>query len=235
MTTQSLTAATTCQNHFITHTLPFATGNRLREINTYESNGAGVAVNDLDGDGDLDLVFASIDREASILWNHGDLRFVTQPVDARFTRGVATVDVDGDGRLDIVFTHRGQETLSFWRNQGDSNNGNRFVRQPLSGVESFAYAMAWADLTGDGALDLVTGSYNTDLIQQGIANPESDVRAGVTLYVRQGDGYVATPLAPNAEALAIALLDLNGDGNRDIWVANDFDLPDRIWLQSGDG
>lgn len=235
VTMQPLTAATTCQDQFVTHTLPFATGTRLREINTYESNGAGVAVNDLDDDGDLDLVFASIDREASILWNQGELRFDAQPLEARFARGVATVDVDGDGRLDIVFTHRGQETLSYWQHQDNANIAERFVRQPLPGVESFAYAMAWADLTGDGALDLVTGSYNTDLIQKGIANPASDARAGVTLHVRKGESYTATPLAPNAEALAIALLDLNGDGNRDIWVANDFDLPDRIWLQTGDG
>ncbi|MEZ4681569.1 MAG: CRTAC1 family protein [Caldilineaceae bacterium] len=235
VTTQQLRVETACQNQFVTHTLPFTTGNRLREINTYESNGAGVAVNDLDGDGDLDLVFASIDREASILWNQGDLRFVVQPLDARFTRGVATVDVDGDGWLDIVFTHRGQETLSLWHNTGNSDPTERFVRRPLPGVESYAYAMAWADLTGDGALDLVTGSYNTDLIQQGIANPERNSHAGVTLYERQADHYIATPLAFNAEALAIALLDLNGDGHRDIWVANDFDLPDRIWLQSADG
>lgn len=230
-----LTPATTCADHFLTHTLPFATGTRLREINTYESNGAGVAVNDLDGDGDLDLVFASIDRAAAILWNEGALRFTTQEIDDRFTRAVATVDVDGDGLLDLVFTHRGQETLSRWRNTGVADRAQRFVREVLPGVESYAYAMAWADLNADGTLDLVTGSYNTDLIQQGVAAPQHDAHAGVVLYTRQGDRYLDLPLAPNAETLAIGLVDLNGDGQRDIWIANDFDLPDRIWLQSTEG
>jgi hypothetical protein len=55
------------------------------------------------------------------------------------------------------------------------------------------------------------------------------------LYIYDGERYGATPLAPNAEALAIALLDLNGDGRRDIWVANDFALPDRVWLHSKEG
>ncbi len=233
--TKLLTSPDNCQGSFVTHTLPFSTGTRLRELNTYESNGAGVAINDLDGDGDLDLVFASIDRESAILWNNGGLKFTAQPLADRFTRGVAIVDVDADGLLDILFTHRGQESLSLWHNQENANPGERFVRQPLPGVESYAYAMAWADLTGDGALDLVTGSYNTDLKQQGIAEPEHDSHAGVTLYARQGDGYVAEPLAPNAETLAIALIDLNGDGARDIWVANDFALPDRIWLREDGG
>lgn len=231
---QPLQPASTCQDRFVAHTLPFATGTRLREINTYESNGAGLAINDLDNDGDLDIVFASIDRESVILWNEGKLTFMPQSLDARFTRGVATVDVDGDGLLDIVFTHRGLETLSWWRNQSDNSSSERFVRQQLPGVESYAYAMAWADLTGDGALDLVTGSYNTDLKQHGIDNPEVDPNAGVTLYIRDGDGYQAKPLAPDSEALAIALLDLNNDGQHDIWVANDFDLPDRIWYRNGE-
>ncbi len=233
VSTKLLSTADSCQGSFITHTLPFSTGTRLRELNTYESNGAGVAVNDLDGDGDLDLVFASIDRESTILWNNGALKFTAQSLADRFTRGVAIVDVDADGFLDIVFTHRGQATLSLWHNQGDSPAGERFVRQQLPGVESFAYAMAWADLTGDGALDLVTGSYNIDLQQQGIAHPERDSHAGVTLYVHRDSGYLAEPLAPDAETLAVALIDLNEDGARDIWVANDFALPDRIWLRDG--
>ncbi len=99
------------------HDLDFVTGTRVRDISTYLSNGAGVAANDLDGDGDLDLVFASVDRESEILWNLGDLDFEAETLDDPFTRGVAIVDVDGDGLLDITFTHRGLEGLSYWRNQ----------------------------------------------------------------------------------------------------------------------
>src|SRR5262245_20323499 len=39
-----------CEGHFVEHQLLFATGVRIREINTYESNGAGLAINDLDKD-----------------------------------------------------------------------------------------------------------------------------------------------------------------------------------------
>lgn len=231
--TTPLTPPTACQGHFVTHTLPFATGTRLREIKTYESNGAGVAVNDLDQDGDLDLVFASIDRESAILWNEGELRFRAEPIGAPLTRGVATVDVDGDGWLDLVFTHRGLETLSYWRNQGHGGEP-RFVRGALTGVTTYAYAMAWADLNDDGTLDLVTGSYNTDLIQQGLDKPAQDPHAGIFVYTQSPETplhFLELPLTPEAEALAVALIDLDQDGRRDIWVGNDFDLPDRVWVQ----
>lgn len=231
VTQRALDQPTACVGHFITHTLPFATGIRIREINTYESNGAGLAVNDLDDDGDLDLVFASIDNASAILWNEGQLQFTVETLADRFTRSVATVDVDGDGALDLVFTHRGLQSLSYWRNQGAVSSGSRFVQRPLPGVESYAYAMAWADLTGDGQLDLVTGSYNIELQQQGLAEPEADARAGIVFYEQQAAGFVARPLAPKSQALAIALVDLNGDQQRDIWVANDFDLQDRIWVR----
>lgn len=217
-----------CENRFVAHNLPFATGTRIREIHTYISNGAGVAANDLDGDGDLDLLFASIDRNSTILWNEGDLRFVAEELAASFTRSAQIVDVDGDGLLDIVFTQRALDSLSFWRNSRQSGI-HRFVQTPLAGVDVYAYAQGWADLSGDDALDLVAGSYNTELKQQGIPAPTADDRAGLFVYEQSADGFVGQHLAPTSEALSIGLVDLNGDGQLDIWAANDFALEDSVW------
>ena len=229
ITESMLVNSADCTDSFTTHNLDFATGTRIREINTYESNGAGVAVNDLDDDGDLDIVFASVDRESTILWNQGNLSFTSEALDDLYTRAVNIVDVDGDGALDIAFTHRGLESVSYWHNQGDTAEGARFVRQPLPGVTTYAYTMAWADLNQDGALDLVTGSYNTDLKQQGIEAPEADEQAGIIYYEQRADDFLAYRLDARAEALSIGLLDLNGDHRLDLWVANDFSLQDRIW------
>lgn len=214
--------------------LDFATGTHLREINTYESNGSGVAVNDLDGDGDLDIVFASVDGEAVILWNEGNLKFKTEALADNYTRGVNIVDVDGDGKLDIAFTHRSLESVSYWHNRGSSAQP-RFAREPLPGVTSYAYSMAWADLNGDNLLDLVTGSYNTDLKSHKLSATEMQERAGVIYYEHQGNKFIAQPLTPQSEALSIGLVDLNGDGRLDIWVADDFTLQDKVWLYNQNG
>jgi enediyne biosynthesis protein E4 len=226
-----------CQGRFVPHKLPFAGGIRLREMITYHSNGSGVTAGDLDGDGDLDLAFAAIDREGAILWNEGDLRFTATPIPARFARSVMAVDVDADGRLDLTFTHRGKEGLTFWRNHGPRPGASTpdFVPTPLPGVTSYAYAQGWADLDGDGDLDLVTASYAAELRQHGVTDPDADPRAGVWLYTRQGDGFVPTLLARRAETLALALVDLSGDDRPEIWTGNDFGLPDHIWTRTPTG
>ena len=217
-----------CENRFIAHNLPFATGTRIREIHTYVSNGAGVAANDLDDDGDLDLLFASIDRNSTILWNEGDLRFVAEELAAPFTRSAQVVDVDGDDLLDIVFSQRTLDGISFWRNSGQKGP-QRFVATPLAGVDVYAYALGWADLSGDDALDLVAGSYNTELKQQGIPAPQADDRAGLFIYEQSADGFTGQRLSSSAESLSIGLVDLDGDGQLDIWAANDFALEDSVW------
>lgn len=230
-----------CSGAFVTHRLDFTTGTRLREIGTYISNGAGVAANDLDHDGDLDLVFASVDGESKILWNEGDLHFTAEALPATFTRGVAIVDVDADGWNDIVFTHRGLEGVTYWRNTGsdavasNTQPTTRFAPQSLPGVEPYAYAMAWGDVDGDGDLDLVTGSYAAELKQHGVDAPEDDPRAGVVLHLQQEGRWEAHVLDRHAETLSIAILDVTGDGRPEIWAANDFALDDKVWQRNGDG
>ncbi len=219
-----LDAAAPCIDGFVEHTLSFATGIRSRQLRTYLSNGAGVAANDLDGDGDLDLVFASVDNRAKILWNEGALNFVDVEIDDLNTRAASIVDFDGDGKLDIVFTHR-TSGVTFWRSLGQ----RRFEKQALLQPDVFAYAMGWADLNGDGALDLVTGSYLAELEREGFTPADMRGKTGVYLFERDGAGYKSRRLSGDAQALAIGLLDLDVDGQTDIWVGNDFDLQDQIW------
>ena len=220
-----------CTATFVPHALDYITTVDGDAVHLFDSNGSGVAIGDLDGDARLDLVFANLDGQSAIFWNQGGLSFRKQPLDDTNSRAVNSVDVDGDGQLDVVFTHRAGG-VSLWRNAG----GARFVHRALPGVLADAYAMAWGDLNGDRTLDLVTGSYDTELAKRDANAFLFSAGAGIYYYQQRADGtFAAQRLARNAQALAIALPDLNVDGRPDLLVGNDFAMPDQVWLRAGAG
>ncbi len=223
--------AAVCNGTFVAHDLAHVARAALPVPRLFDSNGSGLAVNDLDGDGDEDIVLGDLAGPLAILWNEGGLNFTRQELSLfRRARGVATVDVDGDGALDIAATN-GIAAPAIFRNQGD----RRFALYPLPGVNQPAYAMNWADLDGDGDLDLVTGSYDAGRQMESGSNYLFAAGAGVNVYLHADDGWQRQQLAESAQALAISLWDLNDDGRPDIWVGNDFDELDQVWLQRADG
>lgn len=220
-----------CTGAFAAHDLDHITQAPGDLTRLFDSNGSGLAVNDLDGDGDADIVLANLAGPSTILWNEGGLNFVRQELAMlRRTRAAAIVDVDGDGHNDIVFTNN-TAAPAVLRNQGERS----FRLTPLPGVTLPTYAMNWADLNGDNALDLVTGSYDAGQMVESGSNYLFDEPAGVNVYLQTGDGWQRTQLAPTAQALAISLWDLNKDGRPDIWVGNDFDAYDQVWYQGAAG
>jgi len=218
-----------CSGRFIRHELDHRTSVNQQPIRMFDSNGSGLAINDLNNDGRLDLIFANLDGAETILWNEGGLRFRTQELDLPpRTRAVAAVDVDADGWMDLVFTSQ-RAAPSWWRNQQDGT----FRLHVLPGVTSLAYALNWADLDGDGDLDLVTGSYNAELDQIMTNQTLFGVNHGIIAYENRDGQFIATRLSDRSQALAIALVDLNGDVLPEVAVGNDFSEPDRFWTQSG--
>ncbi|MFO7167309.1 MAG: CRTAC1 family protein [Chloroflexota bacterium] len=222
-----------CNNTFVTRPLDYTTLAAVRPVGLYESNGAGLAVGDLDDDGDQDIVMANLGGPNTILWNEGRFRWRAEELSHGGSRGVTIVDVDGDGDLDIVFTLRGDRP-SFFRNVG-TPEAPRFEPGQLPDVNNPFYTINWADLEGDGDLDLVAASYDADLLkQQGLIFTQRG-GVGVFVYEREGETYLQHRLADAADALAIALPDIDGDGRRDIWVGNDFIRPDGVWLWRNGG
>jgi hypothetical protein len=219
-----------CTNRFVAHDLAHVTNTADGMIRAFAANGTGLAVNDLDNDGDFDLILGAEAGANTLLWNEGGLTFTKSTLGEGPTRAITVIDVDGDGWRDVTLTtNRG--IFHYWHNEGDRT----FTRRILSGVAYPAYAMNWADLDHDGDLDLVTASYDagflTDIGNEYLLGDN----AGVYLYENQGTTLRPTRLAAAAQALALALWDLNADGRLDLIVGNDFAVPDYIWLQTAAG
>ncbi len=119
-----------------------------------------VAVGDVDGDGDLDVVAAGTagtsGTAVSLTWHEqaAGNQFVAHDIDAgRSLRWAALADFDVDGDLDILvsgFT----TSIDLYENFGDG----QFIRRQLSAAVSSGYSVAAADMDGDGDLDAVAQS-----------------------------------------------------------------------------
>ncbi|WP_420630247.1 CRTAC1 family protein [Candidatus Leptofilum sp.] len=229
-TTMPLPDTAVCSGRFVSHTLPYTTVIASDTVEMFDSNGAGLAVNDLDNDGDLDIVLANLAGPNTILWNNGRLQFQPQSLSHGNSRAVSTVDLDGDGWLEIAFTTR-TGSITVWPNE----NGRFTEHTTLPGVAHPAYVMSWGDLDADGDLDLVTGSYDAGLEKDFGDGFLFGDGGGVFVYENQDGAFSPTQLADASQALALLLVDLNEDGRLDIWVGNDFAVQDMVWLQTEDG
>ncbi|MCY4525606.1 MAG: VCBS repeat-containing protein, partial [Anaerolineaceae bacterium] len=224
----SLADRNDCDGTFQTHILPHSTtvpgGD---EVRMFEANGSGVGINDLDNDGLMDIVLANHGGPNSILWNLGDLNFERAVLGDGNTRAVTIIDLDADGRRDIIFS-RVASAPNLWANLGD----RQFEQEILPGIAEPLYSINWADVDQDGDLDLAGATYDAELLTLLGAEFLDSHIAGVYLYENAGNSFVAERLADEAQALALLLSDINGDGRPEILVGNDFAVPDYSWTRS---
>ena len=224
-------AGSACSGHFVTHTLEHTTVTPGgEEVRMFEANGSGLAINDLDNDGRLDIVLGNHAGQNTILWNEGDLQFTAEAMPVGDTRAVTIVDLDGDGWQDIIITRRASAP-NYWRNQGE----RKFQSEILPGISQPLYAINWGDLDNDGDLDLVGGTYDAELLAELGHEFLTSNRGGVYYYENRQGTFSPTQLTNEAQALALLLTDLNNDNRADILVGNDFALRDFVWYRTDTG
>ena len=136
--------------------------------NQIRLNGSGVALGDMDGDGNVDIFLCGLEGGNRLFRNLGAMHF--EDITGRagvacagqFSTGTAFADVDGNGHLDLLVNGIGTGTRLFL------NDGKGvFTEKHNSGLlrSGGATSMALADVDGDGDLDLYVANYRTTTIR----------------------------------------------------------------------
>ncbi len=204
----------------------------------------GVTLGDVDGDLDLDILVANGFDQSSppdrLYLNDGRGFFSSAPaqlpVDGLDTEAIALGDVDGDGDLDALLAngqvdHAGEAGAALPNRLYLNDGAGTFsvaVGQLPPDVDD-TVAAAFADIDGDGDLDLVLGNAWGSL---DLSEPPD------RLYLNDGFGnFSATSgmLAADGATLAVALFDADADLDIDLVLARGLDRQDRLLLNDGAG
>ena len=162
--------------------------------------------------------------------------------------GVATADYDNDGNEDLYITCVGPNHL--FRNLGNGKFSDVTAKAGV-GDPGFSTSAAWFDYDNDGKLDLFVANYvdwsvatdqlcSLDGKNKSYCTPQSYKGQSSTLYRNKGNGTFAnvTDAAklndPTSKSLGVVMLDYNGDGWMDLFVANDTE-PNKLYKNNGNG
>ncbi|MEM6638606.1 MAG: CRTAC1 family protein [Pseudomonadota bacterium] len=161
--------------------------------------------------------------------------------------GVAAADIDNDGNVDLYVMNFGDNQL--WRNRGDGTFED-ITEQAGVNDPRWSVSASFVDINADGLLDLYVGNYvKHDNAKQRVCKLAQRFDdycgplrgAGDTdrLFLNLGKGQFRDISKSSGitsawgGALGISTADFDGDGDLDIYVAND-GVANQFWINQGD-
>lgn len=223
---------------------------------TYFYNGGGVAVGDINNDGLQDVFFTGNMVKNRLYLNKGNFEFenITQSSNVTskqgWSTGVTMVDINNDGFLDIYVCQSADYSPERRKNLLYVNNGDlTFTEQAEQyGLADQGYSTqaSFFDYDKDGDLDMFLINHSLQQYTTGAQeNPEvrniknSDFAS--KLYrndqgrfndVSEEAGITSNVLT---FGLGLAISDVNNDNWPDVYISNDFNEPDYLFINNKNG
>jgi enediyne biosynthesis protein E4 len=238
-------------------------GESLNVLNyIYFYNGGGVAVGDINNDGLPDILFTGNMVHNRLFLNKGNFTFedITEKSGIAAAQGWCTgatmVDINGDGRLDIYIcrsadANPARRTNLLYINNGDGTFTEKAHEYGLDDA-GFSTQAAFFDYDKDGDLDLFLINHSLhEYTTRAADNPdwrrESQPAFECKLYRNTWDENLHHPVFIDVTkeagirsdvltfGLGLAISDINNDGWPDVYVSNDFNEPDYLFINNGNG
>ncbi|GAA4271530.1 hypothetical protein GCM10022258_08240 [Aquimarina gracilis] len=179
-------------------------------------------IDDLDGDGDPDILIANEHRPNILLINDGKGKFTNEstriPQIAHDSEDIGIADFDLDGDPDIIVVSEDDKTNELYLNNGEGTFTDAGNRIPVTGTSN---SVVVYDVNNDGAPDVLIGNngQNNVLINdgKGYFKDETIERFGKFIDVTQD----------------LTLCDIDNDGDQDVLVGNED--ANRILVNNGKG
>jgi hypothetical protein len=214
--------------------------------------GGGVATGDINNDGLVDIFFTGNQVSNKLYLNKGKLKFedITKKAgvggDNRWYTGVTMADVNGDGFLDIYCSVGGK--FGPKNNELYINNGNGTFTEKAKeyGIDDIGNSVqgTFFDYDKDGDLDLFVANYpptkfnsaTGDYVQMMVHVKDNE---SGHLYRNDGNHFANVTQEAGVKnyglSLSATIGDLNNDSWPDIYVSNDFNSPDFMYINNQDG
>lgn len=227
----------------------------------YFYNGTGVATGDINNDGLPDIYVTGNQVPAKLFLNKGNWKFgdITESAGVAgrdgWKTGATMADINGDGLLDIYVCYSGfgsdeDRANQLFINKGTGNNGEiSFSEQAASyGLDApgtYTSQVVFFDYDRDGDLDMFllnhanmfySPFFNTRQLRN-LRHP----KFGNRLYRNDNNHFTDVSAAAGIYGnginfgLGIAVSDLNNDGWPDLYVSNDFEEQDYVYLNNRNG
>jgi hypothetical protein len=221
---------------------------------TYALAGGGVAVGDFDNDGLEDVYFTSNQNSNKLYLNKGDFSFddITKEANVEdkqgWSTGVSVIDINNDGWQDIyVCKSASLNNSELRKNKLFINQKNNTFKEEAQkwGLDDDGFSMQsyFFDYDKDGDLDMYLVNHRVDfkntLRLEKIGSQELNPQTSDHLFRNDGtkftDVTLTSGIANKAWGLSATIGDFNTDGWPDIYVANDYIIPDFLYINKKNG